>query len=173
MATIAVEGMRFYAHHGFYEEERIIGNNFVVDVYVETNPKGHKKAVAQDDLYKTINYETIYLVVQKVMRVETKLLETLADKIVYNIKQQFGGVKEMKVRVKKENPPLGGKVDCSYVETGHTFVQRCSRCKKDMLCYGDRTCWCQEPNLYPKTQEAIASQWSGCLCKECLAFFVG
>ena len=36
MATIALEGMRFYAYHGYYEEERILGNEFILDVYVNT-----------------------------------------------------------------------------------------------------------------------------------------
>jgi len=39
MATIALEGMRFFSKIGFYEEERIIGNQFVVDVYIEANTK--------------------------------------------------------------------------------------------------------------------------------------
>ena len=36
MATIALEGMRFYAYHGYYEEERTLGNEFILDVYVNT-----------------------------------------------------------------------------------------------------------------------------------------
>ena len=36
MATIALEGMRFFAYHGYYEEERILGNEFILDVYVNT-----------------------------------------------------------------------------------------------------------------------------------------
>ena len=34
MAVIALEGMRFFAYHGFYPEENIIGTNYVVDVYI-------------------------------------------------------------------------------------------------------------------------------------------
>ncbi|MEL6922759.1 MAG: cysteine-rich CWC family protein, partial [Bacteroidota bacterium] len=112
-------------------------------------------------------------IVQREMKRKTRLLETLADKIVFHLKDHFGRIKEIKVRVKKENPPLGGKVDCSYVEATESFVQKCGRCKKNMLCYGDATCWCQEPNVLPKTQEALASQFNGCLCKECLEFFAG
>ena len=173
MALIALEGMRFYAHHGFYEEEQIIGNYFVVDVYVESNPKNYKKAVAEDDLYKTINYETIYLIVQREMKNNTKLLETLADKIVYHIKAHFDGLKEVKVRVKKENPPLPGTVARSFVETNETFVQKCPRCKNDMLCYGDKNCWCVNSTVYPKTREALSEQYKGCLCKECLDYLGG
>jgi dihydroneopterin aldolase len=36
MALIALEGMKFYAFHGVYEAERVLGNDYVVDVTVET-----------------------------------------------------------------------------------------------------------------------------------------
>ncbi|NJN35420.1 MAG: dihydroneopterin aldolase [Saprospiraceae bacterium] len=29
MALVALEGMRFFANHGLYDEERLIGNNFI------------------------------------------------------------------------------------------------------------------------------------------------
>ena len=58
MSQIALEGMRFYAYHGFYEEEQIIGNNYVIDVYIKTN---FSEAAETDDLYKTINYENCLL----------------------------------------------------------------------------------------------------------------
>ena len=170
MATIAIEGMRFYAYHGFYEEEQIIGGTYIVDVYIETN---YKKAVANDDLYSTINYETLYLICQVEMRKKTRLIETLADRIVYGIKSQFAKLKEVKVRVRKLNPPLAGPVAQSYVETNESFVQNCSRCKKPMLCYGDKNCWCMNSKVPPKTREGIAIQYKGCICKECLAFYAG
>ena len=59
MAIIALEGMHFFAHHGFYEEEQIVGNNFVLDVYMDTETS---RAAVADDLYSTINYETVYFI---------------------------------------------------------------------------------------------------------------
>ena len=37
MSLIALEGMQFYAYHGVYDEEQIIGNNYVIDIYISTN----------------------------------------------------------------------------------------------------------------------------------------
>ena len=37
MSIIAIEGMEFKAFHGCFEEERVIGNKFVVDVVLEAN----------------------------------------------------------------------------------------------------------------------------------------
>ena len=113
MATIALEGMRFYAYHGFYEEERIIGNLFTVDLYIEAKIQ---RAAASDDLFATVNYETAYFICQSEMRKPVKLLETLAQNIAERISGQFERVSGVTVRVRKHAPPLGGPVDSSYVE---------------------------------------------------------
>ncbi len=113
MATIALEGMHFHAYHGFYEEERELGNQFIVDVYVNimVNIGG-----TSDELSQTINYETIYLICQAEMKKKRKLLEKLAQSIGERIKGFFDQVQSVKVRVRKLNPPLGGRVDSAYVE---------------------------------------------------------
>jgi dihydroneopterin aldolase len=36
MATITLNDMKFYAHHGCFDEERLIGTRFLVDVELET-----------------------------------------------------------------------------------------------------------------------------------------
>ncbi len=38
MSTIAIEGMTFRAYHGCMEEEQVIGNTFIVDIYLEHFP---------------------------------------------------------------------------------------------------------------------------------------
>ena len=120
MAMIALEGMHFYAYHGFYEEEQVIGNDYVVDVYIETV---FTRAAVDDDLYQTINYETVYLICEAVMRKKSKLLEAVANLIALDIKHQFRNIKELKVRVKKLNPPLGGRVDAAFVEVNGEYTK--------------------------------------------------
>ena len=39
MGVIAIEGMQFYAYHGRYQEEQVVGNQFIVDVYMERDLK--------------------------------------------------------------------------------------------------------------------------------------
>jgi dihydroneopterin aldolase len=113
MTTIALEGMHFHAYHGYYEEEREIGNHFIVDVYVEimANIGG-----TSDELGQTVNYETIYLICQAEMKKNRKLLEKIAQSIGERIKGFFDQVQSVRVRVRKLNPPLGGRVDSAYVE---------------------------------------------------------
>ena len=113
MAIIALEGMHFFAHHGFYEEEQIVGNNFVLDVYMDTETS---RAAVADDLYSTINYETVYFICKSEMKKPTKLLETIAQRISNRLNSQFETLSGVKIRVRKLAPPLGGKVDSTYVE---------------------------------------------------------
>jgi 7,8-dihydroneopterin aldolase/epimerase/oxygenase len=168
MGLIALEGMSFHAYHGFYEEEQIMGNDYVLDVYITANTP---MASVTDDLYQTVNYETVYEICKIVMRQRTKLLETIADRIVLGIKHQFSNIQEVKVRVRKLNPPLGGQVNCSMVETDDSFVSQCGRCGRPIICYGDGNCRCKAITLHPRTQESVIQQYKRCLCDNCMKFF--
>ncbi|MFQ5446660.1 MAG: dihydroneopterin aldolase [Saprospiraceae bacterium] len=171
MAVIALEGMRFYAYHGFYEEEQVLGNDYVVDVHITTSVN---QAAVTDDLYKTINYETVYLICEAAMRKNTRLLETVAEHMALGLKHQFKNIRELKVKVKKLNPPLGGRVECAWVEVDGHFSKKCARCSRPLLCYGDKTCWCLDTQVYKKTLEQLKMHYgNNCLCKECLAYFAG
>ncbi|HFA49872.1 MAG TPA: dihydroneopterin aldolase [Bacteroidetes bacterium] len=171
MSVIAIEGMRFRAHHGFYEEEQILGGDYTVDVFITTN---FAKASVEDDLSKTINYETLYLICEAAMKKNSRLLENVADRIALGIKYQFRFVREMTVRVKKLNPPLGGRVDSAWVEVEGNFSKKCARCERPLLCYGDKTCWCMNTKVYRKTLEQMKTHYGNkCLCEECLKFFAG
>ncbi len=112
-ASIGLEDVRFHAPHGFYEEEHLAGNDFSIDVYVESNILG---AATQDDLGKTVNYSTIYYLLQSEMKKPTQLLEALAYRMAKRIKDQFDSVKSVRLRLRKLNPPLGGKVGAAVVE---------------------------------------------------------
>ena len=66
MSIIRLEGMHFYAHHGCFEEERVIGTRFIVDVAlcVDTTLAEHS-----DSLDDTVNYAEVYQVVKKEMQI--------------------------------------------------------------------------------------------------------
>jgi dihydroneopterin aldolase len=170
MSQIALEGMRFYAYHGFYEEEQIIGNNYVIDVYIETN---FNEAAENDDLYKTINYETIYLICQKEMKIKTKLLETIGARILYSLKFQFDIIHKVKIKITKENPMPGVKLDSSSIQLNQTFLEQCPRCSKPLICYKDENCWCQKIKIHPQTQLIMDQKYAGCLCKNCTQYYSG
>ncbi len=170
MGQIALEDMQFYAYHGVYEEEQIIGNNYVVDIYIETT---FDKAAQNDDIFKTINYETVFLICQAEMKNKYKLLETVAQKIMLGIKYQYGNIKSLQVRVRKLNPIPDAQVGSSYVEVDGNFVRKCPRCNKPFVSYNDKSCWCVDTTVHPETLEHLKQEFKGCLCKDCLSFYAG
>lgn len=117
MGTISVEGMEFFAYHGCFEEEQVIGTRFEVDVFLETDTQ---VAEQTDDLTKTVNYQEIYLLVKAEMAENSKLLEHVARRILDRIEKEYPTVTGSRIRISKLNPPVGGKVDRVSVEArGH------------------------------------------------------
>ncbi len=97
--------MEFFAYHGFYKEERKIGNKYNVDVNVEADLE---KAARKDRLSATLDYESIYRIIQEEMRKPSKLLEHIARQIIKQIYVHFPDIHSVEVSVAKYNPPVGG-----------------------------------------------------------------
>lgn len=165
MGLIAVEGMHFFAYHGFYKEEQKLGNNYIVDVYLKTNLK---KAAASDNLQDTINYEKVYEVASQVMSKKTKLLETLAESIANGLTQHFKTIEHLTVRISKLNPPMGGKIDRTYIEIDYDYSKRCSSCGQSMCCTEGTDCWCSQETVDPAKRKELKEKYQDCVCRDCL-----
>lgn len=105
MGKVSLEGMEFYARHGYYEEERKIGNKYSVDVVLDVD---FTDAAMDDKLDGTVNYERVYEVVAEVMMIDAQLLEHLAGKMIRQLKVEFPQVNQVEVKVSKYNPPIKG-----------------------------------------------------------------
>ncbi len=101
---IALTSLRFFAHHGFYREEQVLGNEFFLTItcFLSRNMSD------DDNLSKAINYEVLYRIAKDQMEKPRKLLETVVANIVENIKAQFPELDEIDACLKKMNPPFGG-----------------------------------------------------------------
>jgi dihydroneopterin aldolase len=113
MGLIAVEGLQFYSHHGYYKEEQVLGGKYIVDIYLKID---FDEAAETDDLKKTINYEEVYQLTKQEMEVHARLIEHVCKRILDKIKQRYPNLQYIKVRVSKHNPPLKGNVERVYVE---------------------------------------------------------
>ena len=112
MVRIELVGLEFFAHHGVYKEETANGNDFTVDVMVESNAI---TTVASDDLADTVDYEQLYGIVESEMNEPSRLLEHVAGRICDTILKHINLTEEVKVRVSKKNPPIAGKCKESAV----------------------------------------------------------
>jgi dihydroneopterin aldolase len=99
--------MEFYAYHGCFKEEQIIGTRFLVDLHLETRTE---TAENSDDLADTVNYQEVYLLVKKEMEIKSKLLEHVGRRILDAVKERFPKVNSVSLKFSKMNPPLGGKM---------------------------------------------------------------
>ena len=106
MGLIQLEEMEFYAYHGHYKEEQIVGNRFLVDLSIEADME---TAARTDDLRDALNYQSAYEIVKVEMQKKSHLLEHIATRILNSLFQNLKGVKKATVKVSKINPPLGGK----------------------------------------------------------------
>lgn len=113
MGLIAIEGMHFYAHHGYYREEQVIGGQYKVDVYMTTD---FSEAAMKDKLDMTINYEVVYALVKEVMKKDSHLIEHVAHEVINKISEKKFDISHIRVRVAKLNPPLKGTVTKVFVE---------------------------------------------------------
>lgn len=170
MAQISLEGMEFYAYHGVYHEERVIGNTFIVDILIETNLE---VAAMSDDINNTINYETIYLICKAEMSHTVKLIETLIENMSVAIREQFKSIEALSIKIRKNRPIPGHRVSHSAIEINSEYVNECPRCQEQFICYGDDTCWCFGKKIPSETRENLKVRYEGCLCEECLKFFAG
>ena len=115
MGKIKIEQMEFYAYHGHYKEEQIVGNKFLVDLTIEANMT---KASESDDLKDAVNYQKAYQLVKTEMDKKSHLLENIARRILDVLCAELYGIEVVSVKVAKMNPPVGGKMDCVSVTMG-------------------------------------------------------
>jgi dihydroneopterin aldolase len=108
MGKIVIEEMEFYAFHGHYQEEQIVGNRFLVDLEMDTDLTG---PAASDSLNDAVNYQKAYQIIKKEMkRTKSNLLENIGKRMLDALEGEMNGVKKMTIRIRKLNPPLGGPI---------------------------------------------------------------
>jgi len=100
--TISLNNVRFRAYHGLYPEERQKGNDFVVNMEVVYEPA---EGVIMT-LGNTIDYASLFEVINRTMQQPVDLLETLVQTIAYAAHHQFPAIKSATVSVEKLNPPI-------------------------------------------------------------------
>jgi dihydroneopterin aldolase len=107
MGLIQIENMEFYAFHGHFREERIVGNKFLVDLTIESDMSIPAES---DNLKDAVNYQRVYEIIKLQMETKSYLLEHIAGRIIDAIYAEMSGIEKITVKVSKMNPPMGGKI---------------------------------------------------------------
>ena len=101
MYTIYLNNLHFHGYHGLFEEEKIIGNEFMVNVEI-----GLSNEQKIDEINQTIDYSMVYKIIQDNMNIPTPLLETLVANISNAIYVYDNRIKEISIKIEKKHPPI-------------------------------------------------------------------
>lgn len=101
--TISLHGLREFGFHGVFDFEKEQGQEFVVDVDIDTD---FSAAVATDTIDSTVNYADIAAIaVEGITQQRFDLIETLADYIAQKV-IALPGVLTVAVTVHKPQAPI-------------------------------------------------------------------
>ena len=110
--TIELMGLVVFGHHGYLEEERRLGQRFLVDVWVEVRGE----AAESDRIEDTVDYRRIAALVRDVFDGDERLLlERLAGAVADGILERFAPVEHARVRVRKPDVVLDPPVEHAAV----------------------------------------------------------
>ena len=108
MGLIEIEGMKFYAYHGHFEAEQVVGNWFEVYIRIETDCS---RAAKSDKLEDALNYQAVYESLKNTFLRKSALLENVAHRILDQLYNEFPFILKMQVKISKLNPPMGEEIE--------------------------------------------------------------
>ena len=120
--TIQVEGVNVYGTHGVYDQEKMNGQNFRIDLLIELkvnilNFENYKS----ESFENTINYENL---VNEVINVSDNnsfdLIETFAYEILNSLRK-YNNISKVTVTIHKPNSPLKELVEDISVTASEEF----------------------------------------------------
>ena len=113
MVEIYLKNVRCYCFHGCLKEESIIGSEYLVNLWA----KGALgKASLTDKIDDAIDYVFLNKVIVEEMSIPSKLLETVAERILNRVLNEDNKIHKITVSVSKICPPINGDVESVAVK---------------------------------------------------------
>ncbi len=111
MDKIIVKGLKLFAYHGVNPEEKIDGQNFILDITATIDAT---KAKISDNVDDTVSYAKIIKTTRAVFTEKSyDLIEAAANKVGLTIMETFSALESVTVLLKKPEAPI--KADFDYV----------------------------------------------------------
>lgn len=110
--TIRLDELRFYAYHGVLEQERSVGNHYIVHLEVRLSSV---RSVCSDNLYDTIDYSALYALVKQEMDKPSQLLEHVAGRIGRLLFTEFPLIEFVRIELSKCKPPFEADIRSATV----------------------------------------------------------
>ena len=110
---IFLDNVRFFAYHGVGEQEREVGNEFIISLRLKVDIT---LAAEPDNVAHTVSYADVYENVKAEMEIPSALLEHVCGRIVKRLFRTFPAIEGIELKLSKRNPPMGADVDAAGVE---------------------------------------------------------
>lgn len=113
MVEIYLKNVRCYCFHGCLKEESVIGSEYLVNLWA----KGALgKASLTDKINDAIDYVFLNKVIVEEMSIPSKLLETVAERILNRALNEDNRIQKITISVSKICPPINGDVESVAVK---------------------------------------------------------
>ncbi len=118
MDKIIIKGLKVFAYHGVNPEEKVDGQNFVVDITAHCPVS---KAGRTDNLNDTVSYAKILKTAVRVMAEDKyDLLERVAHRVAEQILEEYESIERVDACIKKPEAPMKADFDYVAVEISRT-----------------------------------------------------
>jgi dihydroneopterin aldolase len=115
--TIFITGLALHAHHGVGEDERRIGQQFMIDLVIELDLAA---AATSDKLVDTISYADIVDIASEAFRARRyRLVEAAAGAVAEAVLAAFPRVVTLTVTIHKPHAPIAAV----FADVGVTLVR--------------------------------------------------
>ena len=119
MEKIIIKGLKLFAYHGVNPEEKVDGQNFVLDITASLNADIAK---ASDNVDDTVSYAKIIKTARAVFTERSyDLIEVATNKVGVEIMKQYPRLQQVTVLLMKPEAPI--KADFEYVAVEETITR--------------------------------------------------
>ena len=115
--TITLKNCAFFARHGVYPEEEVLGQRFYVDAEFDVSAG---MALENDALEGTVDYGVAFKVIEQIVTGRRYfLIEALAMEVAHALEARFPQIRRAKITLRKPNAPVAGVLDYVQVTVEH------------------------------------------------------
>lgn len=110
---ILLEGLHFHTPTGVFDQEKVVGNDIVIDLQIGFP---FVRAMESDNISDSLNYAEVYSLVRELVMEPVNMLERLAGIISSKLIEAYPKITSVDIRIIKKNPPMGADADGAGVE---------------------------------------------------------
>ncbi len=111
---IRMNEMVFYGYHGVHDEERRLGQRFVVSAKLFTDEAKDEFIQHLDD---TVDYTKVYADIREIMEShQFQLLESCANTVANKLLMNYPLLSRVEIRIRKPSVPIVGSLSSVEVE---------------------------------------------------------